>query len=112
MSLFFLDASAVAKRYLAEPGTSWVRGITDPSSGNTIILAEVTLVEVSAAVAARFRSGSLSVAERDASVRLLLQHADTEYQLVPIHRFVIDRAVRLTQNHRLRGYDAMQLGTA
>ncbi len=112
MSLLVLDSSAVAKRYLVETGTSWMRSITDPGAGTTIILAEITLIEVSAALTARFRAGSISPAERDAAVRLLLQHADTEYQLVPIRRFIVDRAVSLTQSHRLRGYDAVQLAVA
>jgi len=32
--------------------------------------------------------------------------------LVAITRAIIDRAVRLTQGHKLRGYDAVQLATA
>ncbi len=36
----------------------------------------------------------------------------TEYDLVAVNRDIIDRAVTLTQHHRLRGYDAMQLATA
>ena len=41
-----------------------------------------------------------------------MRHADTEVQLVPANRLIVDRAVLLTQQHRLRGYDAAQLATA
>lgn len=41
-----------------------------------------------------------------------LGHCNGEYQLVPIDRFIIERAVGFTQNHRLRGDDAVQLGAA
>jgi predicted nucleic acid-binding protein len=41
-----------------------------------------------------------------------LRHSDTEYQIVPLTRLVIGRAVTLTQQYRLRGYDAVQLATA
>jgi hypothetical protein len=64
---YYLDASALVKRYVDEKGSAWVRQITDRSAQNTILLAEITL---------------------------------------------IDRAVELTQNHRLRGYDSVQLGVA
>lgn len=113
MSDFFLDASALIKRYLTEVGTGWVRSRTVPANGNTIIVAEITEVEVAAALAARHRaSGGISLAERNGAVRLLVQHCTTEYRLISNTRAVLDRAVNLTQNYRLRGYDAVQLATA
>ena len=44
-------------------------------------------------------------------VRALLCCAE-HFVLLPVDRLVIDRAVELTQWHRLRGYDAVQLATA
>ena len=41
-----------------------------------------------------------------------LQDCAEHFLLLPVDRLVIDRAVTLTQNHRLRGYDAVQLATA
>jgi len=35
-----------------------------------------------------------------------------EYRLVGMTPTILDRAVRLTQTHRLRGYDSVQLATA
>jgi len=37
---------------------------------------------------------------------------DAEYTLVAITRSIIHQSVILTQNHKLRGYDAVQLATA
>ena len=56
MSLYYLDASALAKRYLTEKGTKWIQTLTDPVVGNTILIAEITQVEIAAALAARHRS--------------------------------------------------------
>ena len=56
MTRFFLDTSAVVKRYLPEIGTAWVRRLSNPASGNTIVLSEITLVEVASALAARHRA--------------------------------------------------------
>lgn len=112
MSYFFLDSSALVKRYLTETGTDWVDALTNPSSGNTIAIAEITRVEVAAALAARHRVGAITLAERDEAVSLLLRHCETEYRITPLSPEIIRRAVDLTQNHRLRGYDAVQLATA
>ncbi len=113
MSHCYLDASAVVKRYSPEIGSVWVKTLTDPLSGHTIILGEITLAEAAAALAAKHRaSGGISRKERDDAVSLFLGHCDVEYALVATTRSIIDQAVNLTQNHRLRGYDAVQLAAA
>lgn len=113
MSHFFLDSSALVKRYLAETGSHWIVTLTYPQPGNTLNIAEVTQVEVAAALAARHRApGGISRQLRDGAVNLLAQHCKIEYNLVALNPTIIDRAVALTQNHRLRGYDAVQLATA
>lgn len=113
MSDYYLDSSALVKRYLPEVGTAWVRTLTDPAAGNTISSAEITRVEVAAAFAARHRSpSSITRRERDGAVRLLSRHCTAEYGLVAASPGILDRAVDLTQRHRLRGYDAVQLATA
>ncbi len=113
MSTFFFDTSAIVKRYFPETGTTWVQSLTDPFGGHIVILAEITLVEVAAASAAKYRaSGGITRQERDGAVNLFLHHCATQYELIPASRSVIDRAVYLTQTYRLRGYDAVQLASA
>jgi uncharacterized protein len=36
VTAYFLDSSAVIKRYVPEAGTAWVRAMTMPSTGHTI----------------------------------------------------------------------------
>ncbi|NWG21656.1 MAG: type II toxin-antitoxin system VapC family toxin [Chloroflexi bacterium] len=84
MSIFFLDSSALTKRYLQEPGSDWVAALTDPATGNIIVVAEITRVEVAAALAARHRAGAITLNERDDLVSFVLQHFDSEYQIVAI----------------------------
>jgi len=113
MSHFYLDASAVVKRYSPETGSAWVIAQVAPPLGHTIVLSEITLAEVAAALAAKHRaSNGITRKERDDAVALFLNHSDAEYTLMAITRSIIDRAVSLTQGHRLRGYDAVQLATA
>jgi len=49
MSSFFLDSSALVKRYLTETGSFWVQGIAASAAGNTIAVAEITRVEAAIA---------------------------------------------------------------
>ena len=113
MSDFFLDASAIVKRYADEAGSAWVRQITNPDVGNTIVLSEITLAEVSAALAAKQRAPKgITVDERDCVLGRFFQDCDEHFTLISIGRAIIDRAVELTQRHRLRAYDALQLATA
>ncbi|NJO84064.1 MAG: type II toxin-antitoxin system VapC family toxin [Blastochloris sp.] len=113
MSQFFVDSSALVKRYVTEVGTPWIQALSDPVAGNTLVSAASTRVEVAAALASRHQaSAGLSLAERDGAVALLEQHCATEYVLIPIDTPALDRALTLTQRHRLRGYDAVQLATA
>ncbi|GIK39294.1 MAG: ribonuclease VapC [Chloroflexota bacterium] len=113
MSYLYFDSSALVKRYLTEIGSAWVLACMDPAAGNTIVVAEITRVEVAAAFAARYRaSGGISRRECDDALNLLLRHYDTEYQIASLDPVIISRAVNLTQTYRLRGYDAIQLATA
>jgi len=76
-------------------------------------LGEITVAEVAASLAAKHRAPvGITQQERDNAVALFLSHCDTQYELLAISRSIIDRAVSLTQNHKLRGYDAVQLATA
>lgn len=113
MTAFFLDSSALVKRYFLEQGTAWTRTLLDPASENAISVAEIALVEVAAACAAKHRaSGGVTQAERDAALALFRQHFLTEYSVAPLNRAMIEHATNLTQQHRLRGYDAVQLAVA
>ena len=112
MSTLFFDSSALAKRYLTEIGSAWIAAQADPAASNTIVVAEIARVEVAAALAARHRAGAITQNERNLLVALLLQHFDTEYRIVAITPSLVGSAVVLTQEHRLRGYDAVQLAAA
>ena len=113
MSDYFLDASAAVKRYADEPGSTWIRGITEPQARNTILLAEITLAEVAAALAAKHRAPKgITLEQRNRVLSRFLQDCEDHFVLLSVERSVIDRAVELAQRHRLRAYDAVQLATA
>lgn len=113
MSSYYFDASALTKRYLSELGSPWAHNLIEPDAGQTIWIAELTEVEVASALAAGHRAPrGISRRVRDAAIALLADHCSTEYQLVTLDRPILDSALNLTQRHRLRAYDAIQLATA
>jgi hypothetical protein len=108
---YFFDSSALVKRYVVELGTTWVRTISSPASGNAII-AQITPVEVVSATSRRYRTGQIS--SRTAhSIRLLVdRHASREYMVVGLSDVMIQSAETLLENHSLRAYDSIQLASA
>lgn len=115
MNYRFLDSSAVIKLYVHETGSEWLHTTTNPPNGNTqVVLAEITLVEVAAALARRVRMSvnAISAHERDLYLDKFLHDCDTRYIMGAVDRLGINQAVMLTQKYKLRGYDAVQLAIA
>lgn len=110
--MFYVDSSALVKRYVTEIGSAWITSLVNPLSRHTIFVATITQVETAAALASRARAGAITLAERDDLVDLVALHFDIQYQQIAIEEPTLGRAVELTQHHRLRGYDAVQLAAA
>lgn len=112
MPVYFLDSSAVVKRYVQEPGTAWMLSLLEPASDTRLYIARIAGAEVIAAFARRGRSGNLSA---DAVTKASMQFRSefsTLYRIVEIAPTLIFRAMDLAQTHVLRGYDAVQLAAA
>ena len=57
MSVYFVDTSALAKRYLVEAGSAWVESWIAPSEGNAIVVSEIVIAEMRSLLARRVREG-------------------------------------------------------
>jgi predicted nucleic acid-binding protein len=118
MSQFYFDTSAIVKYYHDEPGSHWVRQIINAREpdelprANQIQLAEITIAETAAAFAVLERTKQIRKTARDAMYREFLRDVANEYVTIHIRREEIDRAAELTQQHNLKGYDAIQLAVA
>ena len=107
--IYFVDASALVKRYVREPGTDGVRSLF--SRGKKLAAARITAVEVPAALARRARAGDLD--ERLAVKQAARVAADlANMYVVELRREVVRLANELVWRHALRAYDAVQLGSA
>ena len=59
MTLYFLDTSALVKRYVTELGSNWVMAQCQPKAGNTIVISQAALVEAVAAFCRKTREQSI-----------------------------------------------------
>jgi len=64
VAVYYLDTSAVVKRYVAEVGTTWVSALCQPTAGNTLNVTRITGAELIAALFRRVQVGSLTPTER------------------------------------------------
>lgn len=55
MTSWFMDTSALVKRYVRENGSTWIRNLAGAKE-NESNLSEITLPEVTAAIAAKART--------------------------------------------------------
>ena len=106
----FADASSLVKRYANEPGSYWLR---HELVHHQIVIAQITSVEIVAALGRRFRQGDISeFALYQAGKRFLAHRAKQQYQIVEMSAPIVDEAMRVAVAHDLRAYDAVQLATA
>jgi hypothetical protein len=112
VAVYFLDTSAVVKRYIQETGTAWVQTLTAPTASHSLFLARITQVETVAAVTRRERGGSLSAPDAATALTDFQYDFAHQYFIVEISAHLIAHAATLARLYTLRAYDAVQLAAA
>ena len=109
---YYLDSSALVKRYVVETGTDWIGHLCAVQAGNTLYTARVTGAEIAAALFRKAREGALAAPDAQAAITRFKADFRRRYQIVEITDELIDTAMALVERHALRGYDAVQLAAA
>ena len=112
VNAYFLDTSALVKRYVPELGSNWIQSITVPAAGNFLAISQITWVEVCSAFSRRQREGSLSVDEVDQLMGDFRTDFDNQYEVLEVDRTLIETAGALVMQNPLRAYDSVQLASA
>jgi predicted nucleic acid-binding protein len=105
----YLDTSALVPLLVAEPTSARCRSVWDAS--DTVLTAELTLVEAAAALARAQRMDRMSGAQHRESLRRLDDLWDQLIAL-PVDTPLIRTAADLAAAHGLRGYDAVHCAAA
>jgi predicted nucleic acid-binding protein len=107
--LLYLDANALVKRYVAEPGSTEIAAIVNQAE--LVGSALISRAEVAAALAKAVRVGALR--EGGAWDALKTFRRDwPDIVRLPISEQVVARADNLAWEYGLRGYDAIHLAAA
>lgn len=112
MAIYFFDSSGIVKRYVREAGASWVAGVTDPVAGNRIYLVRIAGVEVISAIARQKQSGGLSAEAAEEATTQFRHDFLRQYRIIEVTPALVEHAMALAEQHRLRAYDAVQLAAA
>ena len=92
MACYYLDSSALVKRYVAERGTSWINGLCDAAAGHTIYVVRVSGAEIVAALFRRARMGSLSLADAHAQAAQFKSDLPLDYEIVEVTETLVATA--------------------
>jgi predicted nucleic acid-binding protein len=106
--IYFLDASALAKRYLVEPGTERVRQLF--RRGAEIVVSRLSEIEVASALVRRMHAGDLDEEIAESHLQTLVGDF-ASLDVIEVRRPVVTSARQLVGKHRLRAYDALQLAS-
>jgi uncharacterized protein len=112
VAVYFIDTSALLKRYVPELGTDWMQSLADPQNQHLLIIAQITWVEIHSAIARREREQSISAVQAQQIMTAFNLHWNEQYFTVPNDLSMIQLAAELVHQHPLRAYDAVQLAAA
>ena len=112
MSHYYLDASALVKRYVDEVGSDWLCALVVSAQNPLLFIWRMTIIEVISAFARRVRDGSLAMQEFAVARDTFRSDCLHEYQVMPPTFAIVDLACALLERYPLRAYDAVHLATA
>jgi predicted nucleic acid-binding protein len=107
--ILYLDTSALATRYLAEPGAHEVQGWI--SQARLVGTSLITRAEMGAAITKAVRMNWISPEEGQA----MLQRFRSEWEMfvrLPVYEITVQRADDLACRYGLRGFDSVHLACA
>ena len=93
MTIYFLDSSALVKRYVAEKGSTWFHPLSPLPRETTLVVSRITWVDLAAV---------LESFQRD---------WDNQYQVIELDESLARSAADLLFRYSLRALDAIQLAS-
>jgi predicted nucleic acid-binding protein len=111
MAVYYMDTSALVKRYARETGTDWVMSLAD-SAAQDLYTVRVTGPEMIAALFRKARMKEVPLEEARRAAYNFRQDWMFQYLILEVSAGVASQAMELAEKHGLRGYDAVHLAAA
>lgn len=112
MTVYFMDTSAIIKRYVTEVGSGWITSLIQPVSGHIVVLSALANVESFSTLARLQRSKHLTPTIVTQRQNDFLVDIKTQYLLISLNDAVLARAGTLVNKYPLRTLDSIQLSCA
>ena len=113
MPVFYLDTSAIVKRYRNEPGTEAIdRLFGVPQTGTEFYTSFLTTLELTSSILRLVKGGQLGQPRADNVLARYRQDSQGTIQIWPLTDAIVNGAVRVVEQHQLRSGDAIHLATA
>ena len=111
MPAYYVDASALVKRYIEEEGSAIMdRLLDDPDV--LAYVSHIAAAEVVAALTRRGRGERWAEERIDERVDLFFDDLNARLRRLDTSKGILDSGIALARQHGLRGYDAVHLAAA
>ena len=107
--IYYVDTSALVKRYYTEKGSSWVHSLFQPE--NVLVASKVAYAELVAALARKRREKEIKEVDFTHAVESFQQEWK-EFVVAEVTEAVFADLLSCVKRHPLRGFDAIHLCTA
>lgn len=111
MRVYFLDTSAVVKRYVVAPGSEWIRNLCREGTA-LLVIASLAGPETVSAIRRKAREGGLSDDGCAQALREFRRDFAREYARIHLRLRIIEEAMRLLSMYPLKASDGIQLATS
>lgn len=113
MPVFYLDTSALVKRYRTEQGTEIVQQLFDnPSPEDRFFISFFSIIELTSGILRLAKGGQLSQDTANQILARFWRDVQKLFRLWPLNDDIAVDAVTVVEEHRLRSADAIHLATA
>ena len=113
MALFYLDTSALLKRYRTEQGTDVVTELLENSTpDDRLYISVLAVLEFTSGILRLVKGGQLSEGIAEGILASFRQDVRYLFRTWPLNEEITNSAVTVVEEHRLRSADAIHLATA
>ena len=113
MAIFYLDTSALVKRYRSEQGTELVdQLVTVSAPEDRFYFSFLTVIELTSGIMRLVKGNRLPENIANEILARFRQDVRDLYQVWPLDEIIARSAVSVVKDHRLRSGDAIHLATA
>ncbi|MBI4303231.1 MAG: type II toxin-antitoxin system VapC family toxin [Chloroflexi bacterium] len=113
MTVYYLDTSAIIKRYREEKGTDVVDQLIDhPLTGDRFYTSFLSVLELTSGVMRLTQSNRLKENEAREIIARFREDLRTHFRVWPIDNDITTSAVGIVEEYKLRAADAIHMATA